>query len=141
MATVLVTGASRGIGLATALAFAHAGHRMAAGMRNPDGAPFNRMPSSHERRGVGGLGGGAGRWAWFARVQTRLLRHPSCCGAFSPASKAFRSVAHPRRTVESACGALDREVPQPLGLMTPRDERVMNRSGDTDFGLDARPKP
>ncbi len=32
---VLITGASKGIGLATALAFARAGHRVAAGMRNP----------------------------------------------------------------------------------------------------------
>lgn len=39
MATVLVTGASKGIGLATALAFARAGHRVAAGMRNPAAAP------------------------------------------------------------------------------------------------------
>ncbi len=39
MANVLVTGASRGIGLATALAFARAGHRVAAGMRSPAGAP------------------------------------------------------------------------------------------------------
>jgi len=36
---VLVTGASKGIGLATALAFARAGHRVAAGMRNPAQAP------------------------------------------------------------------------------------------------------
>jgi len=39
MANVLVTGASRGIGLATALAFARAGHRVAAGFRNPAQAP------------------------------------------------------------------------------------------------------
>jgi NAD(P)-dependent dehydrogenase (short-subunit alcohol dehydrogenase family) len=39
MANVLVTGASRGIGLATTLAFARAGHRVAAGMRNPGQAP------------------------------------------------------------------------------------------------------
>jgi len=39
MAKVLITGASKGIGLATAVAFARAGHRVAAGMRNPDGAP------------------------------------------------------------------------------------------------------
>lgn len=39
MANVLVTGASKGIGLATALAFARAGHRVAAGMRNPAQAP------------------------------------------------------------------------------------------------------
>jgi NAD(P)-dependent dehydrogenase (short-subunit alcohol dehydrogenase family) len=39
MANVLVTGASKGIGLATALAFARAGHRVVAGMRNPAQAP------------------------------------------------------------------------------------------------------
>jgi NAD(P)-dependent dehydrogenase (short-subunit alcohol dehydrogenase family) len=39
MSTILVTGASRGIGLATALAFARAGHKVAATMRNPAAAP------------------------------------------------------------------------------------------------------
>lgn len=39
MATVLVTGSSKGIGFATALAFARAGHTVAAAMRNPAGAP------------------------------------------------------------------------------------------------------
>jgi len=39
MSTVLVTGSSKGIGLATALAFGRAGHKVAAGMRNPAGAP------------------------------------------------------------------------------------------------------
>jgi NAD(P)-dependent dehydrogenase (short-subunit alcohol dehydrogenase family) len=36
MATVLITGTSKGIGLATALAFGRAGHKVAATMRNPD---------------------------------------------------------------------------------------------------------
>jgi len=39
MATVLITGTSSGIGLASALAFGRAGHRVAATMRNPDRAP------------------------------------------------------------------------------------------------------
>jgi NAD(P)-dependent dehydrogenase (short-subunit alcohol dehydrogenase family) len=39
MATVLVTGSSTGIGLATALAFGRAGHTVAAAMRNPARAP------------------------------------------------------------------------------------------------------
>lgn len=39
MATVLITGTSKGIGLATALAFGRAGHTVAATMRNPAGAP------------------------------------------------------------------------------------------------------
>jgi len=39
MATVLITGTSTGIGLATALAFGKAGHRVAATMRNPARAP------------------------------------------------------------------------------------------------------
>ena len=39
MTNVLITGASKGIGLATALAFARTGHTVAAGMRNPDRAP------------------------------------------------------------------------------------------------------
>lgn len=39
MATVLITGTSTGIGLATALAFGRAGHKVAATMRNPGRAP------------------------------------------------------------------------------------------------------
>ncbi|GMR12671.1 MAG: oxidoreductase [Gemmatimonadota bacterium] len=39
MATVLITGASRGIGLETALAFGRAGHDVRATMRDPEGAP------------------------------------------------------------------------------------------------------
>jgi NAD(P)-dependent dehydrogenase (short-subunit alcohol dehydrogenase family) len=39
MATVLVTGTSRGIGMETALTFARAGHTVAATMRSPERAP------------------------------------------------------------------------------------------------------
>lgn len=39
MASVLVTGASRGIGLATCLSLGRAGHAVFATMRNPEGAP------------------------------------------------------------------------------------------------------
>jgi len=39
MTNVLITGASKGIGLATAVAVGRAGHTVAAGMRNPDQAP------------------------------------------------------------------------------------------------------
>jgi NAD(P)-dependent dehydrogenase (short-subunit alcohol dehydrogenase family) len=39
MARVLITGTSSGIGLATAVAFARAGHKVYATMRNPTGAP------------------------------------------------------------------------------------------------------
>ena len=39
MASVLITGTSRGIGLETALAFARAGHTVFATMRNPSGSP------------------------------------------------------------------------------------------------------
>jgi NAD(P)-dependent dehydrogenase (short-subunit alcohol dehydrogenase family) len=39
MASVLITGTSSGIGLATALAFGRAGHKVSATMRNPSRAP------------------------------------------------------------------------------------------------------
>src|SRR3989449_1363477 len=39
MAFVLITGTSSGIGMATALAFGRAGHKVAATMRNPQRAP------------------------------------------------------------------------------------------------------
>jgi NAD(P)-dependent dehydrogenase (short-subunit alcohol dehydrogenase family) len=39
MASVLITGTSSGIGLATAVAFGRAGHKIYATMRNPDRAP------------------------------------------------------------------------------------------------------
>jgi NAD(P)-dependent dehydrogenase (short-subunit alcohol dehydrogenase family) len=39
MTTVLITGTSTGIGMATALAFGRAGHRVVAAMRNPGRAP------------------------------------------------------------------------------------------------------
>ena len=39
MASVLVTGASRGIGLATCVSLGRAGHRVFGTMRDPEGAP------------------------------------------------------------------------------------------------------
>jgi NAD(P)-dependent dehydrogenase (short-subunit alcohol dehydrogenase family) len=52
MATVLVTGASKGIGFATALAFARTGHRVVAGMRSPAGAPELGAIAAKERLDV-----------------------------------------------------------------------------------------
>ncbi|MEB3335658.1 MAG: SDR family oxidoreductase [Cyanobacteriota bacterium] len=52
MATVLVTGSSAGIGLATALAFARAGHRVAATMRNPSSAPALTETAARENLSV-----------------------------------------------------------------------------------------
>ncbi len=49
MATVLVTGTSKGIGFATALAFARAGHKVAAAMRNPARAPELARIASQEK--------------------------------------------------------------------------------------------
>ena len=39
MSTIVITGTSRGIGLATALELARAGHQVIATMRNPGGSP------------------------------------------------------------------------------------------------------
>lgn len=52
MSIILVTGASRGIGLATALAFARAGHKVAAAMRNPAAAPELARAAAAERLAV-----------------------------------------------------------------------------------------
>ena len=49
MASVLITGASRGIGLETALAFARAGHTVIAAMRNPSAAPTLAEIAARER--------------------------------------------------------------------------------------------
>jgi NAD(P)-dependent dehydrogenase (short-subunit alcohol dehydrogenase family) len=52
MATVLITGTSTGIGMATALAFARAGHRVAATMRNPTAAPALAEAATRENLSV-----------------------------------------------------------------------------------------
>jgi len=49
MATVLITGSSTGIGLATALAFGRAGHRVAATMRSPERAPELASTAAREK--------------------------------------------------------------------------------------------
>lgn len=49
MATVLITGCSTGIGLATALAFGRAGHKVAAGMRTPARSPELATIAARER--------------------------------------------------------------------------------------------
>src|ERR1035438_5197068 len=48
MATVLITGTSKGIGLSTALTLARAGHTVYAAMRNPAGAPKLQEQASAE---------------------------------------------------------------------------------------------
>ena len=52
MTTVLITGTSTGIGLATALACGRAGHRVAATMRNPAGAPALAEAAARERLAI-----------------------------------------------------------------------------------------
>jgi NAD(P)-dependent dehydrogenase (short-subunit alcohol dehydrogenase family) len=49
MASVLITGTSKGIGLATALAFGRAGHRVHATMRNPVLSPELAQTAARER--------------------------------------------------------------------------------------------
>ena len=48
MASILVTGASRGIGMATCLSLGRAGHQVFATMRNPEGAPELGAAASSE---------------------------------------------------------------------------------------------
>lgn len=48
MSSVLITGANRGIGLATALSLGRAGHQVFATMRNPDGAVELRSAAEEE---------------------------------------------------------------------------------------------
>ncbi|MEO8478992.1 MAG: SDR family oxidoreductase [Gemmatimonadota bacterium] len=52
MATVLITGTSTGIGMATALAFGRAGHRVAATMRNPAAAPALAEAAAREKLAI-----------------------------------------------------------------------------------------
>ncbi len=49
MATILITGCSVGIGYETALAFARAGHTVAATMRNPQKAPQLAEAAAREK--------------------------------------------------------------------------------------------
>ena len=58
-----------------------------------------------------------------------LIHHPPCSGPVRPASETFRSQTHPRRTDESASGALGRETPQPQDPTAARDGRVLNKAG------------
>jgi len=52
VANILVTGAGKGIGLATTLAFARAGHAVAAGVRNPDTATDLAELAQRERLSI-----------------------------------------------------------------------------------------
>jgi len=47
--TILVTGTSTGLGFATAVSLARAGHDVFASMRNPAGAPELRTVAAHEK--------------------------------------------------------------------------------------------
>lgn len=58
-----------------------------------------------------------------------LFTTQSTATAPCPASTAFFSVAHPRRTSEYASGALGRKMPHPRDLEPSRDDRVMDNPG------------
>ena len=49
MASVLITGTSKGIGFETALAFARAGHQVYATMRNPSQSPTLADTAAREK--------------------------------------------------------------------------------------------
>ena len=49
MPNIVITGASRGIGFATALELARAGHAVVATMRNPAGSPELREQAAREK--------------------------------------------------------------------------------------------
>jgi NAD(P)-dependent dehydrogenase (short-subunit alcohol dehydrogenase family) len=65
MSSVLVTGTSSGIGLATALVLGRAGHTVYATMRNPERAPQLGEMVAKERIDWGALNDDA----WYDRVQ------------------------------------------------------------------------
>ena len=53
MRSVLITGTSKGIGFETALAFAHAGYRVHATMRNPSNSPALSETAAQEKLPIG----------------------------------------------------------------------------------------
>lgn len=70
MASILITGTSSGIGLATALAFARAGHTVHATMRNPGRAPELPQIAATENDEEWVDWGALDDDAWYRRVQS-----------------------------------------------------------------------
>ena len=100
MASVLITGTSRGIGLETALAFGRAGHKVHATMRNPERSPQTRIKG--RAREVANRRLRVGRGLWLVRHgRSRPLKE-------NGATKSKKVVKRPWRQITSVPSAASR---------------------------------
>jgi NAD(P)-dependent dehydrogenase (short-subunit alcohol dehydrogenase family) len=97
MATALVTGTSSGIGLATAIALARAGHTVAATMRNLEGGAEIRKIAAEEKLPIHlsalDVDDDASVREAFAKV---VAQHRSTFSSTTPASPAAARLKKPR---------------------------------------------